>query len=74
MHITSLDELISRPQKSRHTAGRNLPVRIAMDLDQPYDEQVPADRLVSISKLHVQPCISDEGLFVQIQAVGARLG
>lgn len=67
---TTLDDLITRLQRSRDAAGRNLPVRLKIEVDVAGDEVAPSQMIVSDQQLKVMPCISDTGEFVQIAAVG----
>lgn len=73
MNITSLDELIEKLVRSRTAAGKNVPVRIKIEVHSPDDDQAPPAGFVSIEGVRVMPCISDDGEFVQIQAVGSEL-
>jgi hypothetical protein len=71
MSMTTLDDLIERLHQSRKAAGRNLPVRLRIEIDPSEEHEAPPVRIVSIQWLKVMPCITDDGEVVQIAAVGA---
>jgi hypothetical protein len=71
MSMTTLDDLIERLHQSREAAGRNLPVRLRMEMDLIEDDEAPPVRVVSIQWLKVMRCVTDDGEVVQIAAVGA---
>lgn len=71
MTITTLDDLIARLQRSRDAAGRNLPVRLKIEVDDAKDVEAPPQVFVSAQALKVMPSISEDGLFVQIASVGS---
>lgn len=69
----TLDDLIARLQASRAAAGRNLPVRLKIEVDDPLDDHAPAKQFVSEMPLKVMPCIGEAGEFLQIASTGAEL-
>lgn len=71
MTINTLDDLIARLQRSRDAAGRNLPVRLKIEVGDAEDYEAPSHVIVSAQGLKVMPCISDDGEFVQIASAGA---
>lgn len=73
MTTTTLDDLIIRLQESRAAAGRNLPVRLKIEVDYARDDYSPSHLFVSVERVKVMPCIGEEGEFVQLAATGAAL-
>jgi hypothetical protein len=73
MPIETLDHLIARLQQTRLAAGRDLPVRLKLEVHDVADDMAPAQMYCSEDPIRVQPCIGDGGEFVQLTSAGIIL-